>query len=149
MVIIRMKGGLGNQMFQYALYCELMYLGRQVKMDDVTGFRSDRQRDPALSVFGIVYDRASTEQITKITDSYMDPLWYFEGVPLRNSLVGVRFVDLRASLLPTDKIVDEAAFDKYTYIRDAYLQNRISEINDGNVPIEGRDDAECKLSRYY
>lgn len=74
MVIIRMKGGLGNQMFQYALYCELRYLGRQVKMDDVTGFRSDRQRDPALSVFGIEYDRASTEQITKITDSYMDPL---------------------------------------------------------------------------
>ena len=62
---------------------------------------------------------------------------------------GVRFIDLRASLLPTDKVVEQAAFDKYTYIRDAYLQNRISEINDGNVPIESRDDAECKLSRCY
>lgn len=59
MVIIRMKGGLGNQMFQYALYCELEYLGRQVKMDDVTGFRNDRQRDPALSVFGTDYQRAT------------------------------------------------------------------------------------------
>ena len=79
----------------------------------------------------------------------MDPLWQFEGVPTRNTLVGVRYIDMRASLLPTDKIVDEAALDKYSYIRDAYLQNRISEINDGNVPIEGRDDSECKLNRCY
>ena len=97
----------------------------------------------------IIGPRTTRDTFGWVVDSYMDPLWYFEGVPLRNSLVGVRFVDLRASLLPTDKIVDEAAFDKYTYIRDAYLQNRISEINDGNVPIEGRDDAECKLSRCY
>ena len=97
----------------------------------------------------IIGPRTTRDTFGWVVDSYMDPLWYFEGVPLRNSLVGVRFVDLRASLLPTDKIVDEAAFDKYTYIRDAYLQNRISEINDGNVPIEGCDDAECKLSRCY
>ena len=72
MVIIRMKGGLGNQMFQYALYCELEYLGRQVKMDDVTGFRNDRQRDPALSVFGTDYQRATQEEVTDITDAHMD-----------------------------------------------------------------------------
>ena len=97
----------------------------------------------------IIGPRTTRDTFGWVVDSYMDPLWYFEGVPLRNSLVGLRFVDLRASLLPTDKIVDEAAFDKYTYIRDAYLQNRVSEINDGNSPIEGRDDAECKLNRCY
>ena len=82
----------------------------------------------------IIGPRTTRDTFGWVVDSYMDPLWYFEGVPLRNSLVGLRFVDLRASLLPTDKIVDEAAFDKYTYIRDAYLQNRVSEINDGNAP---------------
>ena len=97
----------------------------------------------------IIGPRTTRDTFGWVVDSYMDPLWYFEGVPLRNSLVGLRFVDLRASLLPTDKIVDEAAFDKYTYTRDAYLQNRVSEINDGNAPIEGRDDAECNLSRCY
>jgi phospholipid-binding lipoprotein MlaA len=61
----------------------------------------------------------------------------------------VRFIDLRASFLPTDKIVEQAAFDKYNYIRDAYLQNRRSEINDGKASIEGRDDQECKQSRCY
>jgi len=53
---------------------------------------------------------------------------------LRNSLLGTRIIDMRASLLPTDKVVEEAAFDKYNYIRDAYLQHRRSEIYDGNPP---------------
>ena len=97
----------------------------------------------------IIGPRTTRDTFGWAVDSYMDPLWYFEGVPTRNTLIGVHFIDMRASLLPTDKIIDEAAFDKYSYIRDAYLQNRISEINDGNVPIEGRDDSECKLSRCY
>jgi phospholipid-binding lipoprotein MlaA len=59
-----------------------------------------------------------------------------DDVPTRNTLVGVRFIDVRASLLPSDKVVEEAAFDKYNYIRDAYLQHRRSEIHDGNAPKE-------------
>ena len=72
MVIIQMKGGLGNQLFQYALYRQLRSLGRNVKMDDATGFRDDMQRDPALLALGLTYERASQEEIIKITDSYMD-----------------------------------------------------------------------------
>ena len=55
-------------------------------------------------------------------------------VALRNSLAGVRFIDLRASLLSSDKVVEQAAFDKYNYIRDAYLQNRRSAVFDGSPP---------------
>ncbi len=72
MIIIRMKGGLGNQMFQYALYRQLQAMHREVKMDDMTGFREDSQRNPALSVFGINYERATQEEVTEATDSYMD-----------------------------------------------------------------------------
>jgi phospholipid-binding lipoprotein MlaA len=63
-------------------------------------------------------------------DLYADPIFFFHDVPLRNSAVVVRYIDRRAGLLPADKIVDEAAFDKYNYIRDAYLQHRRSEINE-------------------
>ena len=66
-------------------------------------------------------------------DLYGDPLTYVSDVPVRNSLNGLRLVDKRASLLPADKVVEQAAFDKYTYIRDAYLQNRRSEIKDGST----------------
>ena len=55
-------------------------------------------------------------------------------VAVRNSLVALRAVDVRASLLPADKVVEEAALDKYSYIRDAYLQRRRSQIYDGRPP---------------
>lgn len=70
-------------------------------------------------------------------DLYVDPVGSVDPVAVRNSLVGLRFVDIRASLLPADKVVEEAALDKYSYIRDAYLQRRRNQIFDGRPP---RDD---------
>jgi phospholipid-binding lipoprotein MlaA len=43
-------------------------------------------------------------------------------------------------LLPADKMIDEAALDKYSYIRSAYLQRRRSLIYDGNPPRDRDDD---------
>jgi phospholipid-binding lipoprotein MlaA len=45
-------------------------------------------------------------------------------VALRNSLIALRLVDLRASLLAAGKLLDAAALDKYSFTRDAYLQRR-------------------------
>jgi len=45
-----------------------------------------------------------------------------------------RAVDTRARLLDAEEIVDEAALDKYEFLRDAYLQRRRSLIYDGNPP---------------
>ena len=39
MIIIRMTGGLGNQMFQYALYLKLRAMGKEVKRS----MRGERQ----------------------------------------------------------------------------------------------------------
>lgn len=39
------------------------------------------------------------------------------------SLLGLRYIDIRAQLLETDRLIDES-FDKYAFIRDAYLQHR-------------------------
>lgn len=97
----------------------------------------------------IIGPRTTRDTFGWFVDTYADPVWYVNDIPLRNSLVGVRYIDLRASLLPTDRIVDQAAFDKYIYIRDAYLQNRFSEINDGKTVIEGRGEVECKQSRCF
>lgn len=67
-------------------------------------------------------------------DSYADPVWRVRPIASRNSMVAARFVDIRASLLPADKVIDEAALDKYAYIRDAYLQRRRNQIFDGRPP---------------
>ena len=71
-----------------------------------------------------------------IVDIYTDPTWYTinKSVAALNSLVALRFIDVRASLLPSDKVVDEAALDKYAYVRDAYLQRRRNQIFDGSPP---------------
>lgn len=63
-----------------------------------------------------------------------DPIWYINEIPLRNSLVGVRLVDTRASLLPAEKVLVAAALDKYQFVRDAYLQLRRNLVYDGNPP---------------
>lgn len=73
MVIIQLAGGLGNQMFQYALYLELVSLGRKVKIDDVSGFVQDTQRKPALAPFGITYERPTKKEMEKMLDSSMQP----------------------------------------------------------------------------
>lgn len=73
MVIIQLAGGLGNQMFQYALYLELVSLGREVKIDDVSGFVQDAQRKPALAPFGITYERPTKKELEKMLDSSMLP----------------------------------------------------------------------------
>lgn len=71
-----------------------------------------------------------------LTDTFVDPVWSVRTRTelVRNSLVVTRFVDVRAGLLPADRVVDEGALDKYAYIRDAYLQRRRNQIFDGRPP---------------
>ncbi len=54
----------------------------------------------------------------------------------------VAAVDTRAQLLDKEEIIDEAALDKYEFIRDAYLQRRRSLIYDGNPPRSMDDELE-------
>jgi phospholipid-binding lipoprotein MlaA len=73
-------------------------------------------------------------------DIWFDPVNYIDHVPTRNSIWAIRIVNLRANLLPADKVVEEAALDKYSYIRDAYLQNRRNMVYDGNPPPRSLDE---------
>ncbi|MGE5385211.1 MAG: VacJ family lipoprotein [Betaproteobacteria bacterium] len=85
-----------------------------------------------LPVFG---PRTVRDAGGMIVEGYADPVsWGIQRIPVRNSARVLRFVDVRASLLPSDKVVDEAALDKYNYIRDAYLQRRQNQIFDGKPP---------------
>lgn len=47
-----------------------------------------------------------------------------DDIPVRNSILGLYVVDTRAGLLEADRLVDQIALDKYSFIRDAYLQRR-------------------------
>ncbi len=71
-----------------------------------------------------------------------DLLWYLDNIRLRNSLVGARLVDTRASLLAAEKVLEAAALDRYQFVRDGYLQLRRNLVYDGNPPrlIDPYDD---------
>ncbi|BDZ74326.1 hypothetical protein GCM10025856_20450 [Methylophaga marina] len=69
-----------------------------------------------------------------VGDYYTDPVTYVEGPGARNAFRGVRLVDTRANLLRAEKVLNEAATDEYSYVRDAYLQHREYLVHDGNPP---------------
>lgn len=52
-----------------------------------------------------------------------------DNIPVRNSLLGLYIIDTRANLLEADRLVDQIALDRYSFIRDAYLQRRQSMLN--------------------
>lgn len=47
-----------------------------------------------------------------------------DDVPVRNIVIGVEVVKTRENLLDADELAEDIALDKYSFVRDAYLQNR-------------------------
>lgn len=76
-----------------------------------------------------------------IVDSQADFVVQTDHVPTRNSLFVLRTVDARADLLDASRVLEEAALDKYNFVRDAFLQRRRNLIFDGNPPREDPDSA--------
>ncbi len=67
-------------------------------------------------------------------DMVTDPLFNISEQHVYWGLVGVRLIDRRADLLTAGQIVQDAAIDPYSFVRDAYLQRRLSLVFDGNPP---------------
>ena len=57
-----------------------------------------------------------------------------DHIPTRNSAFAVEIIDVRANLLGAGDALDEAALDKYQFLRDAYLQRRLRAVYDGKAP---------------
>jgi phospholipid-binding lipoprotein MlaA len=76
-------------------------------------------------------------------DSLFDPLFYAGAQTFDPTYVApyvVKGVDTRADLLGAERILQVAALDEYSYIRDAYLARREYLVHDGNPP-EKKEDA--------
>ena len=79
--------------------------------------------------------------LARVGDTQADIVWNVKHVPTRNSLAAVRIVSERADLLDAVRVLEEAALDKYGFIRDSYLQRRRSLIFDGDPPRESAPEA--------
>ena len=67
--------------------------------------------------------------------------WATESVPVRNSVYATRAISNRAKLLDATSLLEQAALDKYSFTRDAWLQRRRNLVYDGNPPRE-RDESD-------
>ena len=90
-----------------------------------------------IPVFGPTTVRDGTGWIVR---GYASPIGYIEDIPTRNVLWALNAVDLRASALQAESVVNQAALDPYTFIRRAYLQRRRYLVYDGQPPPAKDDD---------
>ncbi len=75
-----------------------------------------------------------------VGDLNVDPIWGVEDIGERNRLTALRFINRRAQLLGADTTADQAALDKYGYMRSFYIQYRRSQVYDGRPPREKDED---------
>jgi phospholipid-binding lipoprotein MlaA len=69
---------------------------------------------------------------------YVDPqyFWgrYIDDEVVSYILLGLDVTRTRANLVQAESVLDQAAIDRYSFIRDAWLQRRRSQVYDGSPP---------------
>jgi len=83
--------------------------------------------------------RTTRDAVGLAADSTLDPVYKITPTRTHQSTVALRFVDTRANLLGAGRVLEEAALDRYLFIRDAYLQRRGSLVRDGRPEEEPVD----------
>ena len=66
----------------------------------------------------------------RIPDSYNGMYTHIDDVRTRNQLLGLDVLNARASFLDAERLIQG---DKYTFLRNVYLQNREFKVRDGMV----------------
>ena len=117
-------------MFEYALYLRLKAEGRQVKIDDSTCYGHEGERPLQLGwVFGVTYDRASEEEIRRMTDSFPDPVSRIRRQLLGRKNLSYREADVNfdPEVLKKEPALLEGCFQSERYfapvadqVREAY-----------------------------
>jgi phospholipid-binding lipoprotein MlaA len=76
----------------------------------------------------------------RLIDQFTYPVTYLEDESTRYIIRGVSLLDTRADLLDLDPQLD-AAYDRYAFVRNAWLQRREFQVTDGEI-----DDAELGIT---
>lgn len=75
-------------------------------------------------------------------DRAVSPAMLIHDGTLVWSITALQLINTRANLLGASRVLDDIALDKYTFLRDAYLQRRRSLVYDGDAPTEPDPDVE-------
>ena len=80
-------------------------------------------------------------------DWWGDSWTHVNDIPWRNGGVALRAVDQRASVLDASNLLEDAALDRYEFIRDGYMQRRSSKVLDTDKAQERADKVHEKLEK--
>lgn len=64
---------------------------------------------------------------------FINPLTYVDPAAVSWGLYGLNVVSTRANLLGASNLLEGAAIDKYSFLRNAYLQRRQYQLSDGHA----------------
>lgn len=76
-----------------------------------------------------------------------DPITYIRADTTRWSAIALRGISKRAALIDAASVVDDAAIDKYEFIRDAYIQRRQRMVHDKDLSDEKWESVPTKDSK--
>ena len=93
-----------------------------------------------LPFFGPSSVRDTFGTVADLESDYL--FGYVKNIGVRNSVTGLRVVNTRNTYYEAGDLLEGAAIDKYSFMRDAYIQRRQYQIN------EGREDDEPLMPPY-
>jgi len=88
----------------------------------------------AYIVWPLIGPSTVRETIALPLDRSVSPAIYISDGSYQFGIVGLQIINTRAKLLGASQVIDDIALDKYTFVRDAYLQRRRSLVYDGDAP---------------
>jgi len=86
---------------------------------------------------------SARDAFSRAADTFLEPVWYLEDDSTRYLIRLGDLLDQRASLLELDAQL-ERSYDRYAFIRNAWLQRREYQVKDGNV-----DDQSLELEEEF
>jgi phospholipid-binding lipoprotein MlaA len=74
-------------------------------------------------------------------DTFVNPITYVNPAGLSWGLYGVKLISTRANLLGATDLIEGAAIDRYSFVRNAYLQRRHYQLSSGSTAPDYGDEA--------
>jgi phospholipid-binding lipoprotein MlaA len=91
--------------------------------------------DGPFVVLPVIGPRTLRGAIATPLNIYVDPLIHYDNASVRDKLYFIRVIDLREKLFAAESLL-EGSQDRYLSTREAYLQNRLYLIFDGDPPVD-------------